>query len=283
MWLAVSAGNTNVAWAPVAEGRLVGPRRLTAWRSLAAPAAEALAAELKRIAGTLDEPLDGIVVASVVPAASAAAARVAMDLGIALLEAGPGTIPLPVRAEAPERIGADRLVNAYAARRLYGAPAIVVDLGTATTVDAVGADGAFLGGAIAAGPQLGLDALSERTALLPRAELGPVETAIGRDTASAMRSGAVLGQLGLVRELVARIRHELEAEGGARPVRVVATGGHAASPWAAGLPVDEVDPDLTLAGLALLEAERAGSALAPGPARSAGRNGPPADAPADAA
>jgi type III pantothenate kinase len=159
-----------------------------------------------------------------------------------------------VRVDQPAAVGHDRLVNAFAAGLLYGRPAIVIDLGTATTLDVVAPDGTFLGGAIAPGLGLGLDALADRTAQLPRVALELPERAIGTDTVSAMLSGAVLGYFGLVKELVRRISAEL---GGAKP-KVVLTGGLSALPWAESIPtVDFIDPLLTLRGLALLERELA--------------------------
>lgn len=277
MWVAISVGNTNVAWAPVAGGRLLGPRRLAPWRSAGATSLEGLLADLVDRPPTVDRGLEGLVAASVVPAADRALERLAAAMGARLVRAGPESVPIAVRVDRPAAIGSDRLVNAYACGRLHGTPAIVVDLGTATTVDAVAADGGFLGGAIAAGPQLGLDALAERTALLPRVELREVDAAIGRDTISAMLSGATFGQLGLVSELVERMRGELQGEAGGRSIVTVATGGHAGAAWAAGLPVDVVDPDLTLAGLALLAQDAAG--IGAGALGPHGRDtGPEADA-----
>jgi type III pantothenate kinase len=138
---------------------------------------------------------------------------------------------------------------------------VVVDLGTATTFDCVARDGAFVGGAIAPGIELGLDALARRTAKLPRVELRSPDRAIGRDTASAIQSGAVLGYQALVAGLLVRIRRELADAGDQTPadVHVVLTGGHSGGPWAAALEgVAAVDPDLTLKGLAILHAEVAG-------------------------
>ena len=118
-------------------------------------------------------------------------------------------MPLAVRVDRPGEVGADRLVNALAAARLHGTPAVVVDFGTATTFDCVAADGAYVGGAIAPGLELGLDALAARTAKLPRVELRAPDRAIGRDTVSAIQSGTVLGYQALTAGLLARIRREL--------------------------------------------------------------------------
>ena len=178
-----------------------------------------------------------------------------------MLLAGAGTVPLPIRVDRPGEVGADRLVNALAASRLYGTPAVVVDLGTATTFDCVAGDGAFVGGAIAPGIELGLEAMATRTAKLPRAELRVPDRAIGRDTTSAIQSGAVLGYQELVAGLLRRIRRELAdvSDIAETDVHVILTGGYAKSAWAGTLDgVEAIDPDLTLKGLAILHAEVAG-------------------------
>ena len=183
-------------------------------------------------------------------------------------------MPIPIRVDHPAEAGADRLVNAFAAGRLYGTPAIVVDFGTATTLDVVAADGAYIGGAIAAGLQLGLDALASRTAKLPRIELAAPARVIGTDTVSAMQSGAVVGHIGLANELIHRTRAELAAQSpdGAR-IQVILTGGLSNEPWAKEIRgIDSIDPLLTIRGLVLLHAEVASPA--PGTRRQAAA-GPP--------
>ena len=150
-----------------------------------------------------------IAAASVVPALTAAATTVAARRERPILIASAGTMPLAVRVDRPNEVGADRLVNALAAQRLYGTPAVVVDFGTATTFDCVAADGAYVGGAIAPGLELGLEALATRTAKLPRIELRAPARAIGRDTVSAMQAGAVFGYQALAAGLLSRIRREL--------------------------------------------------------------------------
>ena len=149
-------------------------------------------------------------------------------------------------------------MNALAAGRIYGTPAVVVDFGTATTLDCVAADGAYVGGAIAPGLELGLEALASRTAKLPRIELRAPDRAIGRDTVSAMQSGTIFGYQALASGLLARLRGELAEMSDVAPtdVRAILTGGLSAAPWAQALPgVDAIDPDLTLKGLAILHAE----------------------------
>jgi type III pantothenate kinase len=122
-------------------------------------------------------------------------------------------------------------------------------------------DGAVVGGAIAPGLELGLEALAARTAKLPRIELRAPDRAIGRDTVAAMRSGTVLGYQALVAGMLVRIRAELAEASGAEPgdVRAILTGGLSTAPWARAIPgIDAIDPDLTLKGLAILHAEVSG-------------------------
>ena len=153
--------------------------------------------------------VDAIALASVVPALTAALEAVAERRDRPLIVAGPGTMPLAIRVDRPADVGADRLVNALAAARLHGTPAVVVDFGTATTLDCVAADGAYVGGAIAPGLELGLEALAARTAKLPRIELRAPDRAIGRDTVSAMQAGTVFGYQALAAGLLDRVRREL--------------------------------------------------------------------------
>jgi type III pantothenate kinase len=261
MLLAVDIGNTNVTLGLVRGGRLAGTRRAATRSGATHDELELLLEGLLRLEGQALEQVTTIAVASVVPALTAALEAVAARRGRPLIVATAGTVPIPVRVDRPGEVGADRLVNALAAGRLYGSPAVVVDLGTATTFDCVGADGAYVGGAIAPGLELGLEALAARTAKLPRVELRTPDRAIGRDTVQAIQAGTILGHQALVSGLLARIRAELAEGTGVEPrdVRGILAGGLAGAPWARDLPgVDAIDPDLTLKGLATLHAEVAG-------------------------
>jgi type III pantothenate kinase len=261
MLLVVDIGNTNVTLGLVEGGRLVATRRAGTHRMATADELERdldglLALDGHRLAG-----VDGIAVASVVPSLAVALEAVAQRRHIPILVATNGSVPIPVRVDRPQDVGADRIVNALAAARLYGTPAVVVDFGTATTLDCVGADGAYVGGAIAPGLELGLEALAARTAKLPRIELVTPDRAIGRDTVSAMRSGTIFGYQALASGLLARVRTELAETSGVAPgdVRAILTGGLSVAPWAAGVEgVDVIDPELTLKGLAIVYAEVAG-------------------------
>lgn len=261
MLLAVDVGNSNITIGSFRNGALVAVRRAGTPRGGTADELELLVEGLLRLDDSAFADVSAVAVASVVPAVSAALEAVTARRDRPLLLAGAGTVPLPIRVDRPGEVGADRLVNALAAARLYGTPAVVVDLGTATTFDCVAIDGAFVGGAIAPGIELGLDALALRSAKLPRVELRLPDRAIGRDTTSAIQSGAVLGYQDLVAGLLARIRRELADAGdvAAAEVHAILTGGLSALPWTAALDgVEAIDPDLTLKGLAILHAEVAG-------------------------
>ena len=163
-----------------------------------------------------------------------------------VVEAGVKT-GVRLRIDNPREVGADRVANSTAAFRLYGGPAIVIDVGTAATFDAVSGEGDYVGGAIAAGMQIAAEALFSRTAKLPRVELVPPPNAIGKNTVAAMQSGIVFGYLGLVEGIVARLKKEL-GEG----TRVIATGGYADLIAEQTSVVDVVNPHLGLIGLRLI-------------------------------
>ncbi|MFM8611478.1 MAG: type III pantothenate kinase [Actinomycetota bacterium] len=160
-----------------------------------------------------------------------------------------------VRVQNPREVGPDRIANAAAAAALHGAPAIVVDFGTATNFDVVAADGAFVGGAIAPGLEVSMEALFARAARLGKVELVAPPSAIGTATVDSLQSGAVYGFAGLVDGLVGRLRAELDAP----DCPVVATGGLAVLLAEHCATVTAVDPQLTLVGLRLIH-ERAGAA-----------------------
>ena len=261
MLLAIDIGNTNVTIGLLRSGALVATRRAATPVRATADELELLLDGLLRLDDAGFADVDALACASVVPALTAHVEVIAARRERALTVASAGTVPLAIRVDRPSEVGADRLVNALAAARLYGTPAVVVDLGTATTLDCVAADGAYVGGAIAPGLELGLEALAARTAKLPRIELRAPDRAIGRDTVAAMQAGTVFGYQALTTGLLARVRHELADMAGVAPAEVhaILTGGLSAAPWAATLDgIDAIDPDLTLKGLAILHAEVTG-------------------------
>jgi type III pantothenate kinase len=147
----------------------------------------------------------------------------------------------------PREVGADRVVNAVGAHHLYKGQLIVIDFGTATSLEVVSADGDFLGGAVAPGIGISAEALFKQTAMLPRVELHSPEKAIGKNTVAAMQSGLIFGYVGLIEGLVGRMKQELDGD-----VTVVATGGLSTTIARETDVIDEVAPDLTLVGLRLI-------------------------------
>jgi type III pantothenate kinase len=197
-------------------------------------------------------PGQRIVLSSVVPAKGRLALRAFAKqaaLGHLLTVSSRLKLGAGIDYPRPATIGADRLANAAAVRHLYGAPAVVVDFGTAVTFDILSSKGDYIGGVIAPGLEVMSDYLYHRTALLPR--IRPVEpaSAIGRSTRAAMLAGAVYGYRGLVREILRQIRLQL---GSPRRLHIVATGGYA-SLISSRLPdIKLVHPNLTLEGLRII-------------------------------
>jgi type III pantothenate kinase len=189
-----------------------------------------------------------VVVSSVVPSKNSAISKAVGKANVLWLD---WKLKLGVKIDYPKprTIGADRLANAAAVTALYGFPAIVVDFGTAVTFDIISEHRAYIGGVIAPGLEAMTNFLYQRTALLPRISLKEPLHAIGKSTIEAMRSGAVFGYRGLVREILKRIKAE---RFGRKEVYVVATGGYARL-IAQGLPdIGVVHPHLTLDGLRIV-------------------------------
>jgi type III pantothenate kinase len=161
-----------------------------------------------------------------------------------------------IRVDRPDEVGADRLLNALGAHRRFGGPLVVVDFGTATTFDVVDGDGGYVGGVIAPGINLSIEALHRAAARLPRIGIGRPQAVIGRSTVPAMQSGVYWGYVGLVEGLVTRIKAEYGA-----PLKVVATGGLAPLFAEGTAMIEQIDPDLTLDGLRLLAARNPAPAL----------------------
>jgi type III pantothenate kinase len=165
-----------------------------------------------------------------------------------LVVTGETDLGVPVTLEDPRELGADRLVNAFAAIRRAGAPVIVIDLGTATTFDCVDPDGRYVGGLIAPGVETSSEELFRRAARLTRIDLTFPDRFIGRSTRDSLRAGILLGAVGMIESLLAGIRRELGGE-----PRVLATGGLAPLIGPRCASVDEVDVHLTLDGLVAAE------------------------------
>lgn len=246
--IAADVGNTSVT-----VGIFRGDELVTDWRlsSSVERTADEILHLLKGLAGergiSFPRPVPAVL-SSVVPALTHQFAKALAEFG------GGRTLLLDHRADLgvrnryldPSAVGPDRLANALAARELYGVPAVVVDIGTATTFDVVGPRGDYLGGVIAAGPVTSADFLFRRAARLPRIELGPPERVIGRTTEESVRSGIVLGNAILIDGLVERIAAEIRG----RP-RVIATGGDSELVRGISRAIETIDLTLTLKGLNL--------------------------------
>ena len=248
--LAIDVGNTNLVFGVFDDDTLHVSWRLTTLPDRTADELWVLVSRLFAERGVEPSDIDGVVVSSVVPALTQTVSEmVAHGLGTAVLVVDAQNAGLPIRYDNPAEVGADRLVNGVAALRLFGQPSrpiVVVDFGTATTFDAISADGEYLGGVICPGVEISADALFDRAARLPRVEVRKPASLIGRTTVASMQSGLFYGYVAMVEGIVRRLREELRADGTAL---CVATGGLADAIASETDLIDEVCPDLTLAGL----------------------------------
>ena len=194
--------------------------------------------------------ISGIMMSSVVPQINFTIEHMCRSyFGMEPMKIEPGVkTGINIKYENPRELGSDRIANAVAAYELYGGPCITIDFGTATSFGAISAKGEFLGGAICPGLKLAADALTERTAKLPRFELVKPETAIGRNTVSNMQAGIVYGYIGQIKYLVNRMKKEMDVEG----IKVIATGGLAVLVAGESSVIDVMDGLLTLKGLRII-------------------------------
>ncbi len=252
--LAADIGNTNITLGLFDDDALVGSWRATTRTTATSDELAMTVSELIGLDGHALDELDAVALASVVPPLTDSFERFLADrllLEPLIVDAAALSTVLPIEIDRPAEAGADRLANALAARIEFGGPAIVIDLGTSTNFDVVSDTGAYLGGAIAPGLGLSLEALVGYASKLPRIELRRPPAAIGSNTVHAMQSGMVLGYIGLVSGLLTALRGELaeRSPAGSR-VTVVATGGYTYEPWLRDVPgIDAIEPDLTLRGI----------------------------------
>jgi type III pantothenate kinase len=247
--LVVDVGNTNICLGILEERRIRAAWRLRTDPDQTEDEFFMVLAQLMLAHGIPSEAIRGAVVASVVPPLTQAVmAGITRHFDVPVINVGPGLkTGITIRMDNPREVGADRIVNAVAARELCPSGAIVVDLGTATTFDCISPDGAYLGGVIAPGITISADALVTRTAKLPKVTIQRPRRAIGKNTESSMQSGIFYGYVALIDGLVTRILEELDFE-----PTVIATGGHARSLAEASSTIARVEPDLTLLGLAII-------------------------------
>jgi type III pantothenate kinase len=249
--MAVDVGNTQTVLGLFEGDELRGQWRLATEAHRTTDELAVVFAGLLDLSGLRLEEVSAVIVSSVVPGLARSYRDLAgevFDVPFYTVNANMET-GLKNRYDDPGAVGADRIVNAVAAGRHYGSPVIIVDIGTATTVEAVNGEGCYLGGAILTGLQVALDALVSRTAKLPSVDLEEEPPrVIATNTPDSIRSGFIYGYAGAIDALVRRSREELGEEG----VRVVATGGPARAIVRHCREIEAFDPDLTLKGLRIL-------------------------------
>jgi type III pantothenate kinase len=249
MLLVIDVGNTNIVVGVFDGDQLVTDFRLHTNERATGDELGLTTTELLRRRGIDVGAVSAVAVANVVPPLARAVDEMSrLYFHCTPLVVGPGIrTGISIKYEDPRLVGADRIANAVAGRHLYGAPAILLDFGTATTFDALSAAGEYLGGAMAPGILISLDALVSRASKLNRVELAAPPSVIGRSPAASMQSGFVFGYVGLVQGIVGRMRAEI-----GESARVIATGG-LAELFAPLIPeIEAVDPHLTLVGLRLI-------------------------------
>jgi type III pantothenate kinase len=249
MLLTIDVGNTNTVL-----GLFDGDDLVKSWRVKTDPRSTSDEMSLQINALVSGYTVTGLSICSTVPATlrelRTMIASYYSDIATTIVEPGTKT-GVPLLVDNPKEIGADRIVNTLAAHTLYGGPAIVVDFGTSTNLDVVSPKGEFLGGALAPGIEISVDALASRAAQLRKVELIRPKNAIGKNTVEALQSGTIFGFAGQVDGLVEKITAELALSYDQAPT-VIATGGLAPLVIDVSTTIDEYEPDLTLIGLRLI-------------------------------
>jgi len=249
MLLTVDVGNTNTVLGIFDKDQLI-----KSWRVKTDPRTTADELWLQYSALMAGYPLTALSICSTVPSTLREIRTMIdsyfSDLKTTIVEPGTKT-GVQLLVDNPKEIGADRIVNTLAAHTLYGGPAIVVDFGTSTNLDVVSPKGEFLGGALAPGIEISVDALAARAAQLRKVELVRPKSVIGKNTVEALQSGTIFGFAGQVDGLVDRITAELAKDYDDAPT-VIATGGLAPLIIGVSETIDEHEPDLTLIGLRLI-------------------------------
>lgn len=240
MLLAIDIGNTNINLGIFSGNRLIR-------RQIIPTKDRQLFKKIKRILS--QNKVRDTIICSVVPNTTKILARYLSRLRVKPPYYIGKDIKVPIKNlyHKPQQVGQDRLVNAYAGVKLYGAPLIVVDFGTAITFDIISKNKAYLGGMILPGLEISLEALSERTALLPKIKLAKPQEFIGRDTKGSMLSGIIYGFASLTDDLVVRIKSKI-----GKSAKVIGTGGNINLIGKYCHKLDKIDRDLTLKGLNLI-------------------------------
>ena len=249
-------GNTNIKTALFQGMEQVHYWRISTNRNRSSDEYGILLMNLFSHNGISPTEVEGIMISSVVPQINFTIEHMCKTyFGMEPRIVGPGIkTGINIKYENPRELGSDRIANAVAAYELYGGPCITIDFGTATNFGVISARGEFLGGAICPGLKLAAEALTERTAKLPRFELTKPESVIGRNTVTNMQAGIVYGYIGQINYLVERMKKEL----GAPEAKVIATGGLAVLVAGESNVIDVMDGLLTLKGLCLIYQKNVG-------------------------
>lgn len=249
MLLAIDIGNTNITMGAFEREELRATWRLSTEARWQPDEYSVFLQSLLSMKGVSPADIDAVIICSVVPPLTAVfeeACNATFHTSPIVVGAGTKT-GVRVLYEPPRDVGADRVVDAAAAYRLYGGPLVIVDFGTATVFDAVTAEGDYLGGALFPGIHIASEALIQQTSQLRRVELVAPKSAIGRNTVAALQSGLVFGHVALVEGMIARFREELGEN-----TRAIATGGLADLVATQTDVFHAVNPDLTLIGLRMV-------------------------------
>lgn len=249
MLLVIDVGNTNVVL-----GVFEGEKLIDSWRISTdkQKTIDEYGIEVKQLFdyfGIKHKRIKDVILSSVVPPVTPILEKMAKKyFGCSPMIIGPGIkTSMSIKYENPREVGADRIVNAVAAREFYKGALIIVDFGTATTFCAISEAGEYLGGAIAPGIGISMEALFTKAAKLPRVELAKPRAVIGKNTITSMQSGIFYGFVGQVEGIIQRIKKEIGVE-----VKVIATGGLAELISKESNSIDVVNPNLTLEGLRLI-------------------------------
>lgn len=250
MLLVIDVGNTNITLGVFRGDELLGTFRMTTKIPRTSDEYGITLKELVERQGILSTDIDAVIIASVVP-------DIMHSLGSAMIKyfgikpmivsAGIKT-GIRIRTENPKQVGADRIVDAVAAYTIHGGPVIVIDFGTATTYDIVGADGTFDAAVIAPGIRISAQAMWERAAMLPAVEIKKPDSILAKETVASMQAGIVFGQIGQTEYIVKKIRQE----SGYTDAKVIASGGLGKMIARETDIIDVYDPQLTLKGLRIL-------------------------------
>lgn len=245
----MDVGNTNVVIGIYKDKSLLHQWRISTSRNKTEDEYGTLIKMFLGNEGIMIEHIEDVLISSVVPPIMYSLERMVLKyFKRKPLVVGPGIkTGLNIKVDNPKEVGADRIVNAVAAIAEYGAPLIIVDLGTATTLCVINEEGVYLSGAISPGINISMEALYQNAAKLPKVEFSKPESVIGRNTVMAMQSGLYYGYIGLIDGLVTRMKQQFKKE-----PKVIATGGLADYISQDSSTIEIVDPDLTLKGLRII-------------------------------